>query len=823
MGIPAAQLHARAVDLCAHGRYPEARRALQRAEALTDDPDLRARIEGTRAHILDRAGDPVEAERTCRAALRIDGISVATTAVLTGQLGMLAMYAGRFAEAEALLTAAIGDTLDDTALANMRMNRALARMYLGLLDGADHDLRDAAERYRRVGTGLDVAQARHNLGYVALLRGDLVEAMAEMSAARGPIAAASPVNAAVSDIDMAEVLREAGLVTQGERLLAAAARVFGAHRMPQPRAEAEFQLARSQLMHDPRRAARTAASAARRFRALGAESWAARADGVRLRAHLAAGTIDRHGLPVTGVGRAPSPSDVAAAATALRRHRMTGDADAVRLAHQLWRARRGAPTDRVRAAADAPLEVRLLAHEVRAARAAVAGRQAEARRHAGRGLDELLAWRGSFGSIDLQASAAMHGSGLVLAGIGAAVRSGRPDAVFEWSERARHLSQQVVPLRPPPDPEQAADLAELRLLRLDLPAGQWMSDPRAAALASRVRQRQWSATGAAGHERRHDLGAVHATLDADTALLSYVFGPHGLACLVVTRGSARIVELPGWAAARDELPGLRADLEMAAAVRTGPLAGVVARSLATRLEALSRALVDPSLRGIAARRVVITVPGVLTGVPWSMLPGMRGRSSTLASSASRWVRERGGSGTVAVCGFAVGPRVARAEEEVRRAAAHWADARVLPAPEASVDAVADLAGGVDLLHVAAHGRHAVDNPLFSGLELADGALFGYDIDRMPRVPHVVVLSACEVGRSSVRWGEEAVGMTRAWLHAGARCVVAAPVVVADDEAGELLSAMHEGLAAGLPASDALAAASERTGIRAPFQCHGSGF
>ena len=91
-----------------------------------------------------------------------------------------------------------------------------------------------------------------------------------------------------------------------------------------------------------------------------------------------------------------------------------------------------------------------------------------------------------------------------------------------------------------------------------------------------------------------------------------------------------------------------------------------------------------------------------------------------------------------------------------------------------------------MLHVAAHGRHAADNPLFSGLELADGTLFGYDIDLIPSVPDTVVLSACEVGRSSVRWGEEAIGMTRIWLHAGARCVIASPVVVADDDACELL-------------------------------------
>ena len=93
----------------------------------------------------------------------------------------------------------------------------------------------------------------------------------------------------------------------------------------------------------------------------------------------------------------------------------------------------------------------------------------------------------------------------------------------------------------------------------------------------------------------------------------------------------------------------------------------------------------------------------------------------------------------------------------------------------SLEDVIDLASRVDVLHVAAHGRHTADNPLFSGIELADGTLFGYDIDLVPQLPATVVLSACEVGRSSVLWGEEALGMTRIWLHAGTRCVIAAPV------------------------------------------------
>ena len=285
--------------------------------------------------------------------------------------------------------------------------------------------------------------------------------------------------------------------------------------------------------------------------------------------------------------------------------------------------------------------------------------------------------------------------------------------------------------------------------------------------------------------------------------------------------------------------GLRADLEMSAAVRTGPLGDVVRHALAARLERLSALLLSAALTRTSARRLVLTVPGVLAEIPWAMLPHMAGRSFSLATSATRWMGERGRGGVGVgvdagiragrLAGFVAGPGVARGEEEVGVAAAAWRArgvaevVTVLTGADATAAEVGRAAASTDVLHVAAHGRHSAENPMFSGLELVDGPLFGYDIDLMPRVPDTVVLSACELGRSSVRWGEEAVGMTRAWLHAGSQCVVAAPVVVADDVACELLGAMHTHLAAGFPPSDALAAASERTGLRTPFQCYGAGF
>jgi CHAT domain-containing protein len=207
-----------------------------------------------------------------------------------------------------------------------------------------------------------------------------------------------------------------------------------------------------------------------------------------------------------------------------------------------------------------------------------------------------------------------------------------------------------------------------------------------------------------------------------------------------------------------------------------------------------------------------------------MLPALRGRPITIAASASQWsAAGREHPGTAPDVGLVAGPRVARAMEEVSRAASAWRAATVLGPAAATVEATGRLAAGVGTLHIAAHGRHAADNPLFSGVELSDGTLFGYDLDLIAPVPQTVVLSACELGRSSVRWGEEAIGMTRAWLHAGARCVVASPAVVADDVACELLAAMHTGLAAGMEVSEALCRAADATGIVAPFQAHGAGF
>ena len=174
-------------------------------------------------------------------------------------------------------------------------------------------------------------------------------------------------------------------------------------------------------------------------------------------------------------------------------------------------------------------------------------------------------------------------------------------------------------------------------------------------------------------------------------------------------------------------------------------------------------------------------------------------------------------------GLVAGPNLAGAEEEVTRAAAEWPKAEVRCGPDATAAEVAALAARVDVLHLAGHGTHPGENPLFAAVELADGPWFGYDIDLLPATPSTVVLSACELGRASVRSGEESVGMTAAWLHAGARSVLSSPVVIADDVACEALARWHALVAQGQAPADALAEVSATADDVVPLLVFGAGW
>ncbi|UJH71659.1 CHAT domain-containing protein [Ornithinimicrobium sp. INDO-MA30-4] len=126
------------------------------------------------------------------------------------------------------------------------------------------------------------------------------------------------------------------------------------------------------------------------------------------------------------------------------------------------------------------------------------------------------------------------------------------------------------------------------------------------------------------------------------------------------------------------------------------------------------------------------------------------------------------------------------------------------------------------MHVAAHGEHHAENPLFSTLQMADGPLFAHDLEGQPMRSRHVVLSSCHGGVARARGGQEALGMTASLLELGATTVVGPVSAVPEAVAASTMVDYHRGLAAGVEASQALAdAVADADPLAGLFSCFGS--
>src|ERR1700677_362462 len=149
--------------------------------------------------------------------------------------------------------------------------------------------------------------------------------------------------------------------------------------------------------------------------------------------------------------------------------------------------------------------------------------------------------------------------------------------------------------------------------------------------------------------------------------------------------------------------------------------------------------------------------------------------------------------------------------------------RPLLAEKTTVGAVLQALDGVPVAHLATHGHHDREKALFSRLDLADGPLMAYDIQRLAAAPRHVVLSSCDAGRTVMRPGEETLGFTAALLYTGTATVISSVTRVADETAAAVMTSYHRLLTAGTaPAPAAALAQAALTEQFSPFVCFGSG-
>jgi CHAT domain-containing protein len=168
-----------------------------------------------------------------------------------------------------------------------------------------------------------------------------------------------------------------------------------------------------------------------------------------------------------------------------------------------------------------------------------------------------------------------------------------------------------------------------------------------------------------------------------------------------------------------------------------------------------------------------------------------------------------------------GPGLHRAEDEAQRVHATWPGATLLTGGAATTGSLRRALAEADVVHVAAHGTHQQESPLFSSLRVADGPLFAYELDAGDRPAPCVVLSACEAGLSTVRPGDEGLGLTSVLLHLGSRSVLAGVARVRDDVAARVMEGVHRSMSAGTASAAALATALAEEPEPAPFVAFGA--
>lgn len=108
-----------------------------------------------------------------------------------------------------------------------------------------------------------------------------------------------------------------------------------------------------------------------------------------------------------------------------------------------------------------------------------------------------------------------------------------------------------------------------------------------------------------------------------------------------------------------------------------------------------------------------------------------------------------------------------------------------------------------ILHIAAHGQHRLDQPDLSYLELADGQLFTDDLLQQDLSYELVTLSGCETGRAHVTGGDELIGLGRGLLYAGAGALILSLWQVADFSTFSLMEQLYGALRAGRSKAAAL--------------------
>ncbi|KAB7743234.1 CHAT domain-containing protein [Nostocoides sp. F2B08] len=709
------------------------------------------------------------------------------------------------------------------------VEQASTLITLGLADLSLRRLDDAKshlERAREIAAAADldahVFKATHNLGCAYFVSGDLPRALTLMEEADAMDVEVSRDRA---KLDHAEALMDAGLVEEAEELLCAALDDARESDHLLDVGDILLDLARcAVLRQDPDHARSRASEAVEAFATRQAESRQALAELFLAGLDLTEGRSADRALAAAARWRTPDPrsaEEVEATLVGVEAEVLRGHPDRAR--RQLARLRRPATLR---------MPVRIHEHYLRALVAHETGDDAGFAAAARAGSESLTTAQSAVQSLELRAALAQHAVRLAQLDLRRSIGSGSAAAFIDTIERWRAASARARELTISTDPRTTALIEELRWL--SSPVGLQETEPaerdrRTARLQREIARRAWRTGLARGATPATDTlshDTLAERLPAGTAYLVFAETAGEVYAAVTDGADVQVLRRIG---SRDDVATLagnaRRDLRGSAFAQHQPaLQAMLRRARAESAARLGEVLLGALPEVADHDRLVIAPNQTLHAVAWNSLPQVGQRPVTVTPSATRWDRHRAET-PVAVerLGAHLGPGLSGARDEVSRIACLWGERGVgaaAPPEGSSTGDVAHSLASDDVVHVAAHGHHSGDDPLFSSLRLCDGPLFAHELVHDVRAQHVV-LSACDVGRAQVRVGGEALGMTAALLAFGVRCVVAAVAPIADEASAAASVAYHERLARGQDAAAALAAAVSETPGAEPLVAFGS--
>jgi CHAT domain-containing protein/Tfp pilus assembly protein PilF len=336
---------------------------------------------------------------------------------------------------------------------------------------------------------------------------------------------------------------------------------------------------------------------------------------------------------------------------------------------------------------------------------------------------------------------------------------------------------------------------------------------------------------------------VQALLDTDSVLLEYWLGERTSYLWIISREKAKVVSLP----ARARIETVARTFYEAVKVSDSPAPSAKAG------EELSNLLLSPAANELGSGHILVVPDGILSYIPYAALkvrgdPLIRQHRVSYLPSASMLrefaTKTKPGpqpQNSLAVFADPVfnaqDPRVTRRSSAAvgakpaidpalrpptRGGPSHFlrlpgtrreANTILALAPESgqkkALDFDASVAGiksseisRYRFIHIATHGILDSSSPEFSGVVLSlvdrdgqpqDGFLRLNDIYNLRLSADLVVLSACQTALGKDVKGEGLVGLTRGFMYAGSRRVVASLWPVDDIATAELMKVFYSGL------------------------------